>query len=134
VCVCVCVCVHGRVDPNVNGPALFLVRGGAGHSQVALEVPSDSQGKVLSFLNKHCAAVAGVWDAVKDAVKQANAEVKRAKEEAAAAARQLEEQLANAEKEDLTGDGGIIKQVFTVCLSQLAVTVRVCVCLRLCVY
>ena len=109
---------------NNHEPSVFLLRAGQGHSQVALPVPSESQGKLLSFLNKNCKAAADVWESVKEAVKSANAEIKKAKEDAAAAQRQLEEQLEKAEKEDLTGDGGIIKQVPLACRCCAGATPR----------
>ncbi len=104
------------MDPNDQHPALFFLRGDKGVDGPAQVAPIESQGKVLSFLKEHCASVAAVFDTVKQAVKDSNAAIKKAKEEAAAAVKAYEDKLSTLPKEDISGDGGIVKQVGTVCL------------------
>jgi len=101
------------LDPNAIELTVYLVKGGAGTKQVAQLVPSESQGKILSFLHTHSGemAKAEVWEAVKAEVKQMNAEVRVAKEKAAQEAKEEAERLLTIEKQDLSGDGGVIKQV-----------------------
>jgi hypothetical protein len=93
---------------------LFLFKGGDGREQLPVMVPADQstrQEKLLSYLKAAVPAVAAGWDGVKAKVKAMNDEVRAAKEAAAAAAAALEESLLTIEKVDLSGDGGVMKQV-----------------------
>eukprot|EP00054_Salpingoeca_dolichothecata_P006036 m.37114 g.37114 ORF g.37114 m.37114 type:complete len:810 (+) comp16174_c0_seq2:15-2444(+) len=66
---------------------------------------------VLNFVKKHVSEVKSNWKAVLDMQKvlKAEAEAAKAAKEAKIAARQAE--LASLEKIDISGDGGVIKQV-----------------------
>jgi hypothetical protein len=83
---------------------------------VAVQVPADQstrQERLLSYLKAAVPAVAAGWAGVKAKVKAMNDGVRAAKEAAVTAATAFEESLRTIEKVDLSGDGGVVKQVLS---------------------
>ena len=70
-----------------------------------------SQAKLLSFLKANVVSVASVWDSVKTAVKDHNAEVKAKKERIKAMEAAEQAKLDNLPIVDVSGDGGVMVQV-----------------------